>query len=154
MPSRTTFLILALALAAAVLPRAASAQRTAALPVANLRFEVPLGFTAEAGLWLRTSREPDGASGPAVTGAIGQHGWRATVGTRTMGMMAVQYMAHAVVLRTWDDAIWAPGQQTYLGAEARAGVLLTSVGIGALVHVTGNRGDRPVRLLASVGVGL
>ena len=130
----------------------AHAQRVHPMPVLNFRYDVPAGLAGEGGVLFNTMRS-EGIAGPAVIVGAGQHAGRVGVGYRETAMMGLQLMAHAFYLRTWRDPIGVPPKQHYLGADARIGMLFTTVGAGVLVRVRGDRGA-PVRLTASVGIGL
>ena len=140
----------ALTLVAAAAP--ARAQRLHPTPVLNFRFDAPLGLLLETGVLFNTLQS-EGVAGAALIVGAGQHGGRAGVGYRSTAMMGAQLMAHAFFERTWRDPLGVPPGQGYVGADARVGLLFASIGAGVLVRVSGSDGS-PVRLTASVGVGL
>lgn len=128
------------------------AQGRTAVPVANLRFDSPMGLMAEGALVFGRSGA-DGVVGPAVVAGVGMHGARGGVGYRMTSMMGMQLMANAFFLRTWNDPLGVPPRQGYVGGDVRVGMMLVSVGLGAIVRVSGDRGAR-MRPTASIGIGL
>ena len=149
--SRTRIAVALLGLSVA-LASPARAQWVHPMPVFNVRFDSPLKLMAEGGVLFNTMQS-EGAAGPALVAGVGQAGGRAGVGYRMTAMMGAQLMANAFYLRTWRDPLGVPPRQGYVGGDVRVGMMFTSVGVGAIVRVSGVRGA-PVRLTASVGIGL
>ena len=146
----STLRLLALGLTVAVVATPARAQGP--MPFINGRLDAPLGLLAETGVLFNTLAS-EAIQGRALVLAAGQHGGRAGVGYRMSAMMGVQLMTNAFYARTWNAPIGVPSRHGYVGADARFGVLFTTVGAGLLVRVNGS-GGAPVRLTASIGVGL